>query len=58
MTFSRQQLEVGQYKVLPDGVTRVVVIMHNANHYTVLEITVLMKKHIVIYDGLSRDLLS
>ena len=38
--FPRQQLEVGQYKALPDGVTRVVAIMHDADHYAVLEIIV------------------
>lgn len=56
VTFPRQQLEVGHYKALPDGVTRVVAIMHDADHYAVLEITVPTKR-IVIYDGLSRDLI-
>jgi hypothetical protein len=55
VTFPRQQLEVGQYKALPDGMTRVVAIMHDANHYAVLEITVPMNC-IVIYDGLNREL--
>jgi hypothetical protein len=57
VTFPRQQLEVGQYKALPDGVTRVVAIMHDADHYAVLEITIPTKR-IVIYDGLSRNLIS
>ena len=56
VTFPRQQLEVGQYKALPNGVTRVVAIMHDTDHYAVLEITLPMK-HLVIYDGLNWDYL-
>jgi hypothetical protein len=31
VTFQKKQLEVSQYKALPDGVTRVVAIMHYAD---------------------------
>ena len=45
----------GQYKALPPGVTRVVAVLHEADHYAVLEIDILNKK-VYVYDGLYRDL--
>jgi hypothetical protein len=45
----------GQYKAVPPGVTRVVAVLHEADHYTVLEIDILNKK-VYVYDGLYRDL--
>ncbi len=45
----------GQYKAIPPCVTRVVAVLHEADHYAVLEIDILNKK-IYVYDGLYRDL--
>jgi hypothetical protein len=42
-------------KTLPDHVTKVVAVMHNRDHYTMMEIDIPVKK-VVIYDGLYRDL--
>jgi len=56
MTFPRQQLELAQLKKIPNGVTRVVGVMHQANHYAVLEIA-LRSKRLLVYDGLNRNLL-
>ena len=56
VTFPREELEIGQYKALPEGVTRVAAIVHDADHYAVLEIFVTSKR-IVVYDGLYRELL-
>jgi len=46
---------VGQYKSLPPGVTRVATVLHDADHYAVLEIDIPNKK-VYVYDGLYRDL--
>jgi hypothetical protein len=48
-------LQEGQYKSVPQGVTKVVAVTHDRNHYGVLEIDI-PKKRVVIYDGLYRDL--
>jgi hypothetical protein len=56
VTYLREELEVGQYKALPQGVTRVAAIVHDADHYAVLEIFVTSKR-VVVYDGLFRELL-
>jgi len=56
ITFPRQQLQVAQCKKIPDGVTRVVGVMHDADHYAVLEID-LTSKQLIVYDGLNRDLI-
>jgi hypothetical protein len=45
----------GQYKAAPPGVTSVVTVLHEADHYAVLEIDILNKK-VYVYDGLYRDL--
>ncbi len=54
-TYPKQILQEGQYKALPDNVTKVVATMHNRDHYAVMEIDIPVKK-VVIYDGLYRDL--
>ena len=46
---------MGQYKSLPPGVTRVATVLHDADHYAVLEIDIPNKK-VYVYDGLYRDL--
>jgi len=48
-------LQVGQYKSVPQGITRVVAVTHDRNHYGVLEIDI-PNKRVLIYDGLYRDL--
>jgi hypothetical protein len=48
VTFPKEQLEVGQYKALPDDVKRVVAIMHDAGHYAVLEIAVVSKRIVIV----------
>ncbi len=45
----------GQYKAVPPGVTSVVAVIHEADHYAVLEIDIPNKK-VYVYDGLYRDL--
>jgi len=48
-------LQEGQYKSVPQGITRVVAALHDSDHYGVLEIDIPNKK-VLIYDGLYRDL--
>ena len=48
-------LQAGQYKPLRQGITRVVAVLHDKDHYGVLEINV-TQKTVLIYDGLYRDL--
>jgi hypothetical protein len=55
VTYPKQILQEGQYKALPDHVTKVVVVMHDRDHYTVMEIDIPVKK-VVIYNGLDREL--
>jgi hypothetical protein len=45
VTYPKQILQEGQYKALPDHVTKVVaVLMHDTDHYAMMEIDILMKK--------------
>ncbi len=55
ITYPMEFLQEGQYKSLPQGITRVVAVCHNRNHYGVLEINI-PNKRVLIYDGLYRDL--
>ncbi len=47
-----QILKEGKYKALPDHVTKVVAVMHDRDHYAMMEIDIPM----VIYNGLYREL--
>jgi hypothetical protein len=55
ITYPKETLVEGQYKAVPPGVTRVVAVLHEADHYAVLEIDILNKK-VYVYDGLCREL--
>jgi hypothetical protein len=55
VTYPKETLVKGQYKALPQGITRVVAVLHEADHYAVLEIDILNRK-VYVYDGLYRDL--
>jgi hypothetical protein len=55
ITYPNEFLQDGQYKSLPQGITRVVAVVHDRDHYGVLEIDIPSKK-VLIYDGLYRDL--
>ncbi len=48
VTYPNQILQEGEYKALPDHVTKVVAVMHNRYHYAVMEIDIPVKK-VVIY---------
>jgi hypothetical protein len=55
ITYPNEFLQEGQYKSIPPGITRVVAVVHDRDHYGVLEIDIPSKK-VIIYDGLYRDL--
>jgi hypothetical protein len=55
VTYPNQIFQEGKYKALPDHVTKVVAVMHNRDHYTVMEIGIPVKK-VVIFDGLYKEL--
>jgi hypothetical protein len=55
VTYPKETLVEGQYKAVPPGVTKVVAVLYEADHYAVLEINILNKK-VYAYDGLYRDL--
>jgi hypothetical protein len=55
VTYPNQILQEGKYKALPDNVTKVVSVMHDRDHYAVMEIDIPVKK-VVIFDGLYKDL--
>ncbi len=48
-------LQAGQYRPVPQGITTVVAVLHDKDHYAVLEIDI-TKKTVLIYYGLYRDL--
>jgi hypothetical protein len=50
-----QILKEGKYKALPDHVTKVVAVMHDRDHYAMMEIDI-HEKMVVIYNGLYREL--
>ncbi len=55
VTYTNQILQEGKYKALPDHVTKVVAVMHNRDHYAMMEIDIPVKKD-VIFDGLHKEL--
>jgi hypothetical protein len=55
ITYPMEFLQEGQYKSVPQGVTKVIAVTHDRNHYGVLEIDI-PKERVVMYDGLYRDL--
>jgi len=55
ITYPNEFLQEGQYKSIPPDITRVVAVVHDRDHYGVLEIDIPSKK-VIIYDGLYRDL--
>ncbi len=54
--FSKQQLAISCVKHLPKDVDRLVAILHNDDHYIVLEV-IIPERKFLIYDGLPRELL-
>ncbi len=55
VTYPNQILQEGEYKALPDHVTKGVAVMHDRDHYAVMEINIPVKK-VVIFDRLYKDL--
>ncbi len=55
MTYPNQILQEGKYKALPDHVTKVAAVMHNRDHYAVMEIDIPVKK-VVIFNRLYKEL--
>jgi hypothetical protein len=55
ITYPNELLHEGQYKSIPPDITRVVAVVHDRDHYGVLEIDIPSRK-VIIYDGLYRDL--
>jgi hypothetical protein len=55
VTYPNQILQEGKYKALPDHVTKVVAVMHDRDHYAVMEIDIPVKK-VVIFNRLYKDL--
>jgi hypothetical protein len=55
VTYPNQILQEGEYKALPDHVTKVVAVMHNRDHYAVMDIDIPLKK-VVIFNGLYKEL--
>ncbi len=56
ITYPRQQLQPGEYKSLPLHVNCVVGVLHNKDHYVVMEI-IISDKRVISYNGLLRPLL-
>jgi hypothetical protein len=56
ITYLKEVLFPGQYKELPAGTTRVIAVMHNRDHYAVMEVSTFDKK-VVVFDGLRCPLL-
>jgi hypothetical protein len=52
----KQTLAAYHVKSIPSHVLRLVGILHNKDHYVVLEVLI-AERRILIFDGLSRDLL-
>jgi hypothetical protein len=55
VTYPNQILQEGECKALPDNVTKVAAVMHDRDHYAVMEIDIPVKK-VVIFDGFYKDL--
>ncbi len=55
VTYPNQIFQGGKYKALPDHVTKVVAVIDDRDHYTVMEIDIPVEK-VVIFDGLYKEL--
>jgi hypothetical protein len=55
VTYPNPIIQEGEYKALPEHVTKVVAVMHDRDHYAVMEIDIPVMK-VVIFDGLYKDL--
>jgi hypothetical protein len=55
VTYLKQILQEGEYTAFLDHVTKVVAVMHDRDHYAVIEIDFPVKK-VVIYNKLYREL--
>ncbi len=55
VTYPNQILQEGEYKVLPEHITKVFAVMHNRDHYAVMEIDIPVKK-VEIFDVLYKEL--
>ncbi len=51
ITYPKDTLLEGQYKALPPGVTRVVAVLHKADHYAVLEIDIHKRRYMFMMDS-------
>ena len=56
VTYPRAILMPGQYKELPQETKCDVAVMHNRDHYAVMEVTIDAKK-VVVYDGIWHPLM-
>ena len=56
VTYPKEAITESQLMRFPSNVTRLVAVMHESAHYTVLEIDI-PSKRIMIFDGLYRDML-
>ena len=57
MTYPKQELDVNDYKNLPSHIKRVVTVMHDEDHYSVMEIIV-TEKIVRVLDGLATHFLT
>jgi hypothetical protein len=55
VTYPNQILQKGKYKAVSHHVTKVVAVMHDRDHYAVMEIDIPVHK-VVIFDRLYKDL--
>ncbi len=55
VTYPKETLLDDQLKSIPEGVPTVVAVLHDADHYAVLEINI-RERMVRVYDGLYRDL--
>ena len=55
VTYSREDIDAATCTAIPPNITMVVGILHDKNHYAVLEINI-KEKRVHIYDGLYRDM--
>jgi hypothetical protein len=47
VTYPKQILQEGEYKALPDQVKKVVAVVHDRDHYAVMEIDIPVKKVVI-----------
>jgi hypothetical protein len=55
VTYPNQILQEGEYMALPDHETKVVAVMHDRDHYAMMEIDIPVKK-VVIFNGLYKEI--